>query len=146
MDRMTDRGVMDLTGTLTRADAWRAIIPGYTTGQKVAIKINLNNASCDDRDRVIDALPQPVNSVIQGLKSIGVPENDIWVYDATRPMPSRLVNKVVALYPAVQFYSSGSGCSTTLGFSVPECVHFEVPLGRVITDRRSAMRLFRPRM
>ena len=27
VDRMTDRGVMDLTGTLTRADAWRGSFP-----------------------------------------------------------------------------------------------------------------------
>jgi uncharacterized protein (DUF362 family) len=140
VDLMIDRGVMDLTGTQTRADAWRAIIPGYTAGQKVAIKINLNNASCDDSHQVIDALPQPVNAVIQGLKSIGVPENDIWVYDVTSgwhsgQMPSRLVNKIVALYPAVQFHSNEGGCSTALGFSVSERVHFNVPPGRTITDR-----------
>lgn len=135
VDRMTDRGVMDLTGALTRADAWRALIPGYTAGQKVAIKINLNNAGCTDADQVIDALPQPVISVIRGLKAIGVPEHDIWVYDASRPMPSRLVNKIVVLYPGVQFDSSVSICSTALGFSASERVHFDVPPGRVITDR-----------
>ena len=140
VDLMVDRGVMDLTNTLTRADAWRAIIPGYTAGQKVAIKINLNNASCDDSHQVIDALPQPVNSVIQGLKTIGVPENNIWIYDVTSgwhsgQMPSRLVNKIVALYPAVQFYSNEGGCSTALGFSISERVHFNVPPSRAITDR-----------
>ena len=140
VDLMVDRGVMDLTGALTRAGAWREIIPGYTTGQKVAIKINLNNASCDDTGQVIDALPQPVNSVIRGLKSIGVLENDIWVYDVTDgwhsgQMPSRLVNKIVALYPAVQFHSNESGCSTALGFSVSEYVHFNVPPDRTIMDR-----------
>ena len=140
VDRMVDRGVMDLTGTLTRADAWRAIIPGYIAGQKVAIKINLNNASCDDSHQIIDALPQPVNSVIQGLKSIGIPENNIWVYDVTNgwhsgQMPSRLVNKIVALYPAVKFHSNESGCSTALGFSGTEHVHFFVPANREITDR-----------
>jgi len=29
-------------------DAWRALIPAYTAGQTVAIKINLNNANCGD--------------------------------------------------------------------------------------------------
>jgi hypothetical protein len=45
VDRMTERGIMDLTGAPTPADAWRGIIPAYTAGQKVAIKINLNNAT-----------------------------------------------------------------------------------------------------
>ena len=44
VNAMTDRGVMALTNTATLADAWRALIPAYTAGQKVAIKINLNNA------------------------------------------------------------------------------------------------------
>ncbi len=135
VDRMTDLGVMDLTGAPTRTDAWRALIPGYAAGQKVAIKINLNNATSADSDRVIDALPQPVNAVIRGLKAIGIPENDVCVYDASRPMPSRLVNKIVALYPTVQFDSNGSGGSPALGFSASERVHFDVPPDRAISDR-----------
>ncbi len=78
VDVMTDRGVIELTNTTTRVDAWHALMPTYTAGQKVAIKINLNNAtSCGDNGKIIDALPQPINSVIQGLKAIGVAESDI---------------------------------------------------------------------
>ena len=43
VDAMTDRGVMALTDTTTLADAWDALLPAYTAGQKVAIKVNLNN-------------------------------------------------------------------------------------------------------
>ena len=140
VDWMTDLGMMDLTGALNRADAWRAILPAYSAGQKVAIKINLNNAGCGDDHQIIDALPQPVNSVILGLKSIGVAENDIWVYDVTNgwhngQMPSRLVDKVTALYPGIQFHSNDSGCSTALGYSAAQKVHFNVPPGRTISDR-----------
>ena len=141
VDEMTDRGVMALTNTATLADAWGALIPAYTAGQKVAIKINLNNADCGDSDQVIDALPQPINSVIRGLKAIGVSESDIWVYDVTNgwhngEMPARLVNKVTALYPNVQFHSNESGCSTALGYSATEKIHFNVPSGKpAISDR-----------
>jgi hypothetical protein len=138
---MTDRGVMALTNTATLADAWGALIPAYTASQKVAIKINLNNADCGDSDQVIDALPQPINSVIRGLKAIGVSESDIWVYDVTNgwhngEMPARLVNKVTALYPNVQFHSNESSCSTALGYSATEKIHFNVPPGKpAINDR-----------
>jgi hypothetical protein len=141
VDEMTDQGVMALTNTVTPADAWRALIPIYTAGQKVAIKINLNNADCSDSDQVIDALPQPINAVIRGLKAIGVAENDIWVYDVTNgwhsgEMPARLVNVVTALYPNVQFHSNAGSCSIALGYSSSERIHFNVPAGKpAISDR-----------
>jgi uncharacterized protein (DUF362 family) len=141
VDAMTDRGVMALTNTATLADAWHALLPAYAAGQKVAIKINLNNAGCDDSHQTIDALPQPINSVIRGLKAIGVSENDIWVYDVTNgwhsgAMPARLVTKVTALYPNVQFHSNESGCSTVLGYSGTARIHFNVPPGKpAISDR-----------
>ncbi len=141
VDNMTDQGVRDLTNTATLAGAWHALIPGYTSGQKVAIKINLNNADCGDTDQVIDALPQPVNSVIRGLKAIGVPESDICVYDVTNgwhtgEMPPRLVAGVTALYPNVQFHSNGGGCSIALGYSSTERIHFNVPQGSPAIDDR----------
>ena len=141
VNAMTDQGVMALTNTTTLADAWRALIPAYAAGQKVAIKINLNNAGCDDDDQVIDALPHPIISVIRGLKAIGVPENDIWVYDVTNgwhsgEMPARLVHKVTALYPNVQFHSNADGCSTALGYSTTERIHFDVPSGKPAISER----------
>lgn len=142
VDAMTDQGVMALTNTATLAAAWSAILPAYTAGQKVAIKINLNNAAgCGDTGQIIDALPQPINSIIRGLKAIGVAENDIWVYDVTNgwhsgQMPSRLVGKVTALFPNVQFYSNSAGCSLSAGFSSSDKVHFAVPSGKpAISDR-----------
>jgi hypothetical protein len=142
VDVMTDQGVMALTNTTTLADAWSAIIPAYAAGQKVAIKINLNNAGgCGDSGQIIDALPQPVNSIIRGLKAIGVAESNICVYDVTNgwhtgQMPSRLVGKVTSLFPNVQFYSDLAGCSLSTGYSATEKVHFGVPAGKpAITDR-----------
>jgi uncharacterized protein (DUF362 family) len=143
VDAMTDRGVMALTDTTTLVDAWGALLPAYTAGQKVAIKINLNNAGCDSSDNVIDALPQPVNAVIRGLKSIGVSESDIDVYDVTNgwhqgAMPERLVNKVAALFPAVQYDAYASWCPIPLhlGYSATERIHFNVPAGKPpISDR-----------
>ena len=143
VDAMTDQGVMALTDTTTPASAWHAILPTYAAGQKVAIKINLNNnpSDCSDSGQIIDALPQPVNSVIRGLKAIGVSENDIGVYDVTNGwhsggMPSRVISQVTALYPNVQFYSYASPCSVMLGYSSTQSIHFNVPAGKpAISDR-----------
>jgi hypothetical protein len=141
VNEMVDNGLTELTGQATFLAAWAALLPSYAVGQKIAIKINLNNATCDDSDQIIDALPQPINSVIRGLKAIGVAESDIWVYDVTNAwgssaMPARLVNKTTALYPGVQFHAATGSCSTALGYSAVEKIHFNVPPGKPsISDR-----------
>jgi hypothetical protein len=53
-------------------------------------------------------------------------------------MPERLVNKVAALYPAVQYDAYASWCSIPLhlGYSSTEKIHFNVPAGKpAISDR-----------
>ena len=126
VSQMVDRGLMELTGRKSREDAWKALIPNYQSGQRVAIKANFNNArSTDDSDNVIDALVEPVNAVIAGLKELGVAESDIWVYDAVRSIPTRFQNGCD--YPGVQF--SGDWTSNPQGFSATEKVSFDTPSG-----------------
>ena len=100
---MVDQGLMALTGTSTVANAWRALLPNYRPGQGIAIKVNLNNAfQCDDADGQIDALIHPVNGIVRGLKQIGVMETDIWLYDAKRAIPQRLV--AASQYSNIRYY------------------------------------------
>ena len=100
---MVNRGVMELTGTPTVAEAWGALIPDHVPGESIAIKVNMNNGwSCRDSDTVIDGLIHPINGVVRGLQEIGVAAEDIWVYDAIRKIPDRFVNG--CLYPDVQFF------------------------------------------
>lgn len=105
VDDMVDRGVMELTGASTVAEAWGALLPSYSPGEAIAIKVNFNNSqSCDDGDNQIDALVQPVNAVVRGLKQIGVIEEDIWIYDAVRWIPDRFVS--ACSYSNVRFFSN----------------------------------------
>jgi uncharacterized protein (DUF362 family) len=128
---MVDRGLMALTGAASRAAAWQALIPGYAPGERVAIKVNLNNAgSSGDSDNIIDALIEPVNRVIRGLVEIGVAETDIWIYDAVRYVPDRFRNRCE--FPGVQF--SGRDLND-LGFSATERVVFHPP-GTPLPDQR----------
>lgn len=123
---MVDWGVMALTGTTNRAAAWGALLPGYSSGQRVAIKINLNNAQSEnDDDNVIDALIEPINGVVRGLNEIGVAATDIWVFDAIRPIPRRLRDGCA--FSGVRF--SGSSGPDALGFSATERVTFHPPSG-----------------
>lgn len=102
---MVKKGVMALTGGVNAVEAWKILIP-YQAGEAVAIKVNFNNiyncSSGDDND--IDAHPETVNAVIDGLISIGVPANKIWIADPSRGIPSRFINKITNA--DVQYYTA----------------------------------------
>jgi uncharacterized protein (DUF362 family) len=130
VDTMVDRGVIALTGAASVAEAWRSLMPAYQVGQRIAIKVNFNNTgTCASTKAEIDAIIEPVNAVIRGLKSIGVAEADIRVYDAIRWIPNRFVNG--CLYPAVRFYDrecrnratfASSDGNAVVAFSPPAAV------------------------
>jgi uncharacterized protein (DUF362 family) len=91
---MIDQGLTELTGTTSGEAAWGVLLPDYQRGQKIAVKVNFNNASsCSDGDNEIDALIEPVNALIGSLIAAGVQEDDVWVYDASRRMPSRFYDR-----------------------------------------------------
>jgi len=130
VDAMVDRGVMGLTGTSSVTQAWQALIPDYAPGEAIAIKVNFNNAYyiCGDVDLDIDALIHPVNAIVRGLKLMGVAEADIWVYDATRPIPDVFVTG--CLYGGVQYFDSRCRTEATFDNDDPDAVvHFSPPGG-----------------
>ena len=98
IDRMVDAGVMELTGSSSPQDAWKKIIP-YKPRNSVAIKVNFNNYwHCSDGFSMstlsMASNPQVVNSVIRGLKSIGVPSDKIWISDPSRPVADDFRNRI----------------------------------------------------
>jgi len=132
VDEMVDQGVMTLTGKETLSQAWQALLPNYQPGQTIAIKVNLNNSTaCDDANGQIDALIQPVNALVRGLIQIGVPESDIWVYDAIRRIPDQFV--AGCPYQQVRFFDwYDGGCrepATWMSNDPHALVSFTSPAG-----------------
>jgi hypothetical protein len=101
IDKMVDFGIMELTGTASPQDGWRKIIP-YTPGQSVAIKVNFNNNwnysdgfdFNDYSDTSMLNYAAVVNSVIRGLKSIGVPSDKIWITDPSRTVHDQFRERI----------------------------------------------------
>jgi hypothetical protein len=122
---------MALTGKMSAEEAWRAILPNYQPGQKIAIKVNFNNTwACQDVDARIDALPHPVNAVVSGLELIGVARSDVCVYDAIRAIPGYFAASCldgISLYDG----SSSGVCRNPAGFSYTSAsrVEFNPPIG-----------------
>jgi len=76
---------------------------GYQPGEKIAIKINFNNCgsyTAEDNDR--DASPYVVKSLLRQLVNVvGVDQDDITIYDATRAIGNWFYNRVYYTeYPA----------------------------------------------
>lgn len=112
---MVQTGLQRLTDQDSWADIWSALFErvhpgGYSAGQEIAIKVNLNNSqsSCDSHDNVIDALPQPVLALISGLVAAGVQPGDVTVYDSIRVVSSYFSDPIWAVYPDVKFVGIGS--------------------------------------
>ncbi len=107
---MMERGLRQVTGAATPAAAWAMLLPGYTPGKKIAVKVNLNNAVKDDADNIIDALPQVAMALLKTLcVDFGAAQQDVMIYDAVRPMPGRFYTPVHAAYPQVGLFDNGGG-------------------------------------
>jgi len=119
LDHMLSIGVQQLTGISNDSDAWDAIFHyfnqahgngdvGYQPGEKIAIKLNFNNALGgigdpyikEDNDR--DASPYVVKALLHQLVTmVGVSQEDITLFDASRPIPNWFYNRVYYKdYPA----------------------------------------------
>jgi len=136
--QMVERGITELTGQSTVADAWRALLPGYQPGKAIAIKVNFNNTLSGDCGVVggeINALPQPVAAVIAGLTAAGVDERDVWVYDGvdrfipayfTTAIPFSGVQYFDKCHNLVDYYSSQDG-TAIVQFTPPAGVPAPAP-------------------
>ncbi len=104
VDDMLDVGVKCLTNTFTVADAWNVIMASYVPGDKVAVKINMNNYAGMSNE--MDAIAPSINALCHGLVDVmGIPVADIRVYDCSRPIHQQRVKDRVNY--AVTYVESG---------------------------------------
>lgn len=110
INNMVDEGLKQLTGQSTVTDAWQTLLPDYSPGKGIAIKVSFNNCwVCDDSDNIIDGLIEPVNSLVKGMKELSVQEQDILVYDTSRCLPDRFRTRCA--YPGVRFFDVDGKCA-----------------------------------
>jgi uncharacterized protein (DUF362 family) len=91
VDAMMTQAITALTGTATTNQAWQDILPSYSPGDTIAIKVNFNN-EIEASD--LNSLPQPVVALINQLKLFGFAESDITVYDTSRRISSATTNSI----------------------------------------------------
>jgi hypothetical protein len=108
--------IQKLTGAKKDKEAWDKIFKfynqnsrglkktGYNAGEIVAVKINLNNSSVNKTDNQSDATPQMVLAMVRQLVyNAGVPQKDIIIYDARRPIFPYMLTTVWKEFKDVRF-------------------------------------------
>jgi len=116
IDIMFSKGIKNLGSDQDETTAWENIFKnfnqnrgngdtGYQSGEKIAIKINMNNGFYNDynwESDDVDASPYVVKGLLRKLVNVvGVAQEDISVYDASRNLFDWFYNRVYyEEYPA----------------------------------------------
>lgn len=120
-DRMVRASITSLTAQDKPAAAWNALfvhfnltkknnLIGYTAGQKIAIKVNMNNTNGHNDSKNINGSPQLILALLRSLiKEAKVPEHCITVFDASRFITDNIYNKCHDQFPAVNFVDNIGG-------------------------------------
>ncbi len=123
VDSMFSKSLRALTEEPTDSSAWIALFKyfnenhgkgsvGYAAGEKIAVKINLNQISVTSAGNQSFTSPQSVLALLRQLVyKVGVADSDITVYDLIRIIPDAIYSKCNAEFPHVHFmgWSQGNG-------------------------------------
>ncbi len=114
-DGMVADVLTTLTGELSQAEAWNALFNdfnkrtgrkkrGYKKGEKIAVKLNLNNTFEYADNEQINASPHLTLSLLRSLVNEGgVPQDAITLFDASRFMTDALYKKCHEEFPNVHY-------------------------------------------
>jgi hypothetical protein len=139
IDRMVSRSLCGLANRRNDAQAWSAIFHyfnrthgrgnvGYRTGEKVAIKANLNNTVGHGTIDRLNSSPQVLLSLVRQLTGPGkVPEASITIFDSSRFIPSNLYDKIQGEFPRVVFVDHIGGDGRRKAEFKPDAIPFSVP-------------------
>jgi len=126
VNSMVSNALQSLTGEQVNSEAWDAIFKyynhthgkgniGYTSGERIVIKLNLNNGPSGSQytridNRPVDTSPQIVYAVLdQLINSAGVPQSSISVGDPGRTIDDIFWNKLYSVFPNVKYWGEGNG-------------------------------------
>jgi hypothetical protein len=137
VDSMVSKAIQMLTGKGSDAEAWDALFRyynqshgkqdvGYTAGEKIVIKINLNTGASGSTYvradyRTVDTSPQIVCSVLDQLvRIVGVAQADIGFGDPGRNVDDIFWNKLHQIFPDVKYWGNGNGRTPIVQSATPQ--------------------------
>lgn len=120
-DKLLAETLGNLTNTKNEKKSWESLFrfynknkknadSGYQSGEKIAIKINMNNTDAHENTNRINANPQVVLSLLYSLiNQAGVPQENITVADPSRFITNNIFDKCHAAFPKVTFVDHNGG-------------------------------------
>jgi hypothetical protein len=120
-DKLLKETLLTLTNKQTEKAAWEGLFTfynktsrnknhGYQAGEKIAIKINMNNTDAHESNNRINANPQLILSLLSSLINEGaVPQELITVADPSRFITNNIFDKCHTAFPKVRFVDHNGG-------------------------------------
>ncbi|MDP2339103.1 MAG: DUF362 domain-containing protein [Bacteroidota bacterium] len=120
-DKLLSQTLFSLTEIQNEKKSWDALFrffnktkrnsdTGYQAGQKVAVKINLNNTYSQESNNEINANPFLVLSLIKSLvNEAGIKQENITVTDPSRFFTNNVYDKCHAAFPNVHYVDHNGG-------------------------------------
>ena len=142
-DQMMRESLFTLTGKMNEKEAWEALFSwfnsergketlSYQTGEKIAIKINQNNTYSHDDSEELNASPQMVLSLLRSLiQVLGIPQEQITVFDASRFITNYLYNKCASEFPHVNYVDNSGGDGRIQTTYVPDVISYSANNGEL---------------
>jgi Domain of unknown function (DUF362) len=139
IDRMVSHSIRALTNQKGDAQAWSAIFhyfnrthgrgnAGYTAGEKIAIKANLNNTTDHGTIDRLNSSPHLILALVRQLTGPGrVPQSSITVFDSNRFIPGNLYDKIHHEFPGVVFVDHIGGDGRVKAEFKPNAIPLSVP-------------------
>lgn len=120
-DQMVREAIMQITGEKTAKKAWTALFKhfnsqhgrgnkGYRKGEKIAVKLNLNNA-LTHRDTIeLNSSPFVTLAIVRSMVNDGgIQQSDIILCEPSRAITDSIYNKVYREFPGVTFIDNIGG-------------------------------------
>lgn len=142
-DEMVRQAVIELTGEKNIRRAWKALFVsfnqrhgkgkrGYRKGEKLAIKLNMNNV-LTHRDTVeLNSSPFVTLALLRSLvNEAGVRQEDITLCEPSRTIPDSIYDKCFREFPRVQYVDNIGGEGRTKCEYYPEQIRYSVDNGKL---------------
>jgi len=120
-DKLFSQTLFSLTNIRNEKKSWdalfhffnktkRSVDTGYKPGEKLAIKINMNNVDAHESNNRINANPQLILSLLSSLiNNGGILQENITVADPSRFITNNIFDKCHAVFPNVRFVDHNGG-------------------------------------
>lgn len=144
-DKLLSKTITSLTGIKNEKKSWNALFTffnktkhnvdaGYQSGQKVAIKVNLNNTYSHESNNEINANPHLILSLLKSLvNEAGVAQENITVGDPSRFMTNNVYDKLHSVYPNVHYVDHNGGDGREKASFKENAIPYSVDNGKVAT-------------